>query len=296
MVRTILSLILITAAFCPCAQAQSFTLSHFDTPESMIVDPDDGSYFVSNINGDPSVKDGNGYISKIDPLGKTVIQKFIGTGRTAGMLNAPKGMLIVGRTLFVADIDTVHGFNKETGRPVVAVDFSDFKPKFLNDMASDNRGHIFVSDMLTDRIFKINQQKNYEVTDYTSGAGLGGPNGLLFNPKNGNLMVATFNTGMLLEIDPSGGRHVLKRGLGKLDGIDHDNQLNIYLSSFEKGEIYRITRAGRGALSTLYAGLANPADISVDRRKRDILVPQYGSGQVSRLPIDKEAESALQKR
>ena len=45
--------------------AHSFALSNFDTPESFIADAEDGSYYVSNINGDPYAKDGNGTISKI---------------------------------------------------------------------------------------------------------------------------------------------------------------------------------------------------------------------------------------
>lgn len=42
------------------------------------MDPADGAYYVSNIAGSFSDKDGNGYISEISPDGDTVIQKFIG--------------------------------------------------------------------------------------------------------------------------------------------------------------------------------------------------------------------------
>ncbi len=280
----ILFTLLLSVLYC-AHPAQALTLSSFDAPESMIVDPDDGSYYVSNVNGDPLAKDMNGYISKIDASGKTVIQKFIGAGRTVGVLNAPKGLVIVGTLLFVTDIDTVRGFNKETGRLAVTVDFSKFKPKFLNDIATDNRGDIYVSDMLTNRIFMINAQRDYEVSDYTSGAQLGGPNGLLVNPKNGNLIVVTYDSGQILEIDAVGRRHVLKRGLTRLDGVDYDNQLNLYVSSIEKGEIYKITRAGRGTITTLYSGLTSPADISVDRRRQELLIPSFKGGQVSTLPL-----------
>ena len=139
--------------------------------------------------------------------------------------------------------------------------------------------------MMTNRIFKINAQKGYEVSDYTSGAQLGGPNGLLVNPKNGNLIVVTYDTGQILEIDSAGRRHTLKKGLMRLDGVDYDNQLNLYVSSFEKGEIYKITRAGRGTITTLTSGLTSPADISVDRRRQELLIPSFNSGQVSTFPL-----------
>ena len=115
---------LIFSFLCIANPAFSFTLSNFDTPESFIVDPEDGSYYVSNINGGPTDKDGNGYISKISPNGNIVIQKFIGDKKDEMLLNAPKGLVIVGPNIFVTDIDAVKAFDKETGKPSVLVDLS----------------------------------------------------------------------------------------------------------------------------------------------------------------------------
>src|SRR3989338_4396185 len=83
--------------------AQSLTLSSFDTPESFIVDPEDGSYYVSNINGDPLARDGNGYISKISASGSLAIHKFIGAKEDELLLNAPKGLAVVGKNIYVSD-------------------------------------------------------------------------------------------------------------------------------------------------------------------------------------------------
>src|SRR5689334_13018222 len=104
------------AAFLFLASARAalaFSLSDFETPEGIAVDPDDRSYFVSNINGGPTEKDANGYISKIASNGSIVIQKYIGGGKGGLVLHAPKGMVVLGRRLYVADIDTVKIFDKK---------------------------------------------------------------------------------------------------------------------------------------------------------------------------------------
>src|SRR5436305_14796195 len=55
-------------------------------PESVYVDSDSGFIFVSNINGMPDQRDGNGYISKLSADGKMVTAQWV-TG-----FNAPKGL------------------------------------------------------------------------------------------------------------------------------------------------------------------------------------------------------------
>jgi len=261
--------------------AFSFTLSNFETPESFIVDPEDGSYYVSNINGGPTDKDGNGYISKISPNGNIVIQKFIGDKKEEMLLNAPKGLVIVGQNIFVTDIDTVKGFNKETGRPAALVDLSKLNAKFLNDIAWDGQAALYVSDTMADAIFKVDMKNNYKASIFKKGRELGNPNGLFFNPRSKNLMVVTWGSGQILEIGRGGKVHVLKKGLGALDGLDYDRQGNLYVSSFEKGEIYRIPFYGRGIATVFLSGLTTPADISYDRKKNELLIPSFKGNTVT---------------
>ena len=258
-----------------------FTLSNFETPESMIVDPQDGSYYVSNINGAPNDKDWNGYVSKIDPSGKTVIQKFVGAKPGEAVLNAPKGLVLLERNLFVTDVDTVKGFDKETGKPTVVVDLSKLGAKFLNDLAVDAKGFIYASDMMANRIYKIDANHDYETTIFVEGPELGMPNGVMINPKSKHLIVVCYGSGKILEIDAAKRIHVLKRGLSALDGVDYDNEGNFYVSSFEKGEVYKIPYYGRGAVMTYLSGLTTPADISFDRTKNELLVPSFKGNTVT---------------
>ena len=268
--------------------AHSFTLSNFETPESFVVDAEDGSYYVSNINGDPYAKDGNGAISKIQSKGNITIQKFIGGKKNEALLHAPKGLVIVGKKIYVTDIDAIKGFYKETGKPAESYDLSKFKAKFLNDITKDDEGFLYVSDTFTNQIFKINPRKENDITIFKEGKELGGPNGLFFNPKTKNLMVVTFMSGRILEIDHAGKIHVLKRSLLKLDGADYDNRGNLYVSSFEKGEIYKISHMGRGSVETFMSGLVTPADISCDRKNNELLIPSFNGNKVMTVSLDRK--------
>ena len=263
----------------------AFTLSNFSSPESVLVDPEDASYYVSNVNGGVSNKDGNGYVSRISANGNTVIQKYFGDKKKEMLLHAPKGLAVLGKNIFVADIDCVKGFNKESGKPSVLVDFGKFAPKFLNDLASDAQGFLYVSDTLGNRIYQVNSKKDYEVTILKEGPELEGPNGLMVNPKTKNLVVVTWGSGQILEVDHQGKVHTLKRGLGNLDGVDHDMDGNFYVSSYTKGEVYRIPNFGRGPLSTFLSGLNTPADISVDRTKAELLIPSFDGNTVTTVSL-----------
>ena len=265
--------------------SSAWTLSGFQSPECIQADPETGSYYVSNIQGEVSAKDGNGYLSRIAPNGNTVIQKLIGGRLENPLLNAPKGLWITDKEIFVADIDTIKVFDKASGRPVRNIDLSGLNVKDLNDLAMDSSGRLYVCDRMTNRIFRISVQKDFEISVFKEGPMLGSPNGLAVNPKNQHLMVVTWEGGRILEIEPNGNVHVLKRGLHGLDGIDYDVEGNLYVSSAEKGEIYRIPYYGRGTLTLFMSGLTSPANISCDRVRHELLVPSLTDNSVSTFPL-----------
>lgn len=270
--------LLFLTAFGACIPSAAFQLSEFDQPESAVRDAETGAIFVSNINGGLAERDGNGYISRVSASGSVVIQKFIGGKSGAYPLNAPKGLVIWADKLVVADIDTILVFDKKSGQLLRTVELSGFGAVFLNDLALDSAGILYGSDTAANKIFVVDLTKNEAPRILREGAELGGPNGLAVNPRSNNLMIATWNSGSILELDRAGRLHILKRGLENLDGIDFDEQWNLYVSSYSRGEIYRIPMLGRGTLSLHASDLRTPADIAFDRRKREILVPLLETG------------------
>ncbi|MCZ8217420.1 MAG: hypothetical protein O9262_14340 [Cyclobacteriaceae bacterium] len=72
------------------------------TCESVIYDSTNQVLYVANINGQPTDKDGNGFIAKLGLDGKIVQAQWV-TG-----MDAPKGMGIYNGKLFVSDIKRIH--------------------------------------------------------------------------------------------------------------------------------------------------------------------------------------------
>jgi sugar lactone lactonase YvrE len=116
------------------------------TPESVKYDADLDVFFVSNVDGNPTAKDGNGAITKVRPDSLAASTPFIEGGKNGVTLNAPKGLATKGDTLWVADIDAVRSFNKRTGAPIATIDLRAQKATFLNDIAVGGDGAIYVTD------------------------------------------------------------------------------------------------------------------------------------------------------
>jgi hypothetical protein len=128
---------------------------------------------VSNVNGNPMEKDGNGYISKLYKNGKVSKNKFIEG------LNAPKGMVIIDNILYVTDIDRVMGFELPNGKKTFEYDLVN-KSKFLNDICYDGSDNLYVSATDINEIFEINI-KNKSIRNLGLADRINGPNGLIFH-------------------------------------------------------------------------------------------------------------------
>src|SRR5689334_14856048 len=121
-----------------------------NVPESVKYDADMDVFFVSNINGNPSQKDGNGFIAIVRADSTGVVKMLAESGKAPGgggkavTLNAPKGMAIKGDTLWVADINVVHAINKRTGASIRDVTIPN--ATFLNDVAIGPDGAVYITD------------------------------------------------------------------------------------------------------------------------------------------------------
>jgi hypothetical protein len=108
----------------------------FTGPEAVRYDPDQDVYFVSNFgDGNLEARDNNGFIARMTPEGAIEAMRFIAGGANGVTLHSPRGMTIVGDTLWVADADAVRGFHRRTGAPLATADFSAHDLGFLNDVA-----------------------------------------------------------------------------------------------------------------------------------------------------------------
>ena len=137
-----------------------FVRDGFVAPEAVRYDPDQDVYFVGNWGtGSASATDNNGYISRMKPDGQIENLRFIAGGTNSVVLHAPRGMYIVGDTLWVADADAVRGFNRRTGEKLANIDFSAFDRGFLNDVAADATGTVYVTDTGRNKVYKVQGER-----------------------------------------------------------------------------------------------------------------------------------------
>ena len=121
-------------------------------PESVAYAPKQNVLFVSNVNGKPTQKDQNGFISKVSPSNGSIIELNWVTG-----LNAPKGIAISNNNsrLYVSDITDLVEIDIDNGKIIKR--FNAPGSAFLNDVVSDNQGNIYVSDTITNTIYKLDE-------------------------------------------------------------------------------------------------------------------------------------------
>lgn len=248
----------------------------FKNPESALFDAEAGAVYVSNVNGEGTAKDGNGFISKVAPDGKVVAMEWV-TG-----LDAPKGLAQVGGKLFVSDIDKLAEIDIATGTVVKRYEAKD--AKFLNDVAADGAGNVYVSDMAANTIWRLSGGA-FEV--FLKDDKLEGPNGLLV--EGDTLLVgawgvmtdgfATKVPGHLKAVSLTD-KTITSRGdgtpIGNLDGLEPFGDGAYLVSDWMAGKVMRIGRKGKvRELADLGQGTA---DLGYDPKTNTAFVPQMKTG------------------
>ncbi|MGK0302725.1 MAG: sugar lactone lactonase YvrE, partial [Planctomycetota bacterium] len=194
----------------------------FSTPASCCYDADNDVYLVSNIQGASVAKDDNGFILKVSPEHGTR-SKWISGDQTGVTLHAPKGMAISGDVLWVADIDMLRKFNRNSGAPMgdVAIPGA----TFLSDVSAGPDGNIYCTDSGlnekleptgTDAIWRVTLSG--KVTPVAKGEALGQPSGL--SAQKGGIFVVSWRDGTFYQINYRGVRTDLgKAPQHQLDGL-----------------------------------------------------------------------------
>jgi hypothetical protein len=242
----------------------------FIQPEAVRYDPDQDVYFVNSWgNGDPGAKDNNGFISRMTPDGTIERLRFIAGGTGGASLHAPRGMTIVGDTLWVVDADAVRAFNRRTGVPLATVDFSAFKLGFLNDIAAGPDA-LYLTDTGTNRIYRI---KGGRVTLALEDSALGGPNGITWDARNRRFIVVPYGGESVIKAWTAGSKtlsEVGRSGGAMFDGVEVLPGDRVLVASQKDSSLHLFTGGtGRPIIRTGGA----PADIAVDTKRNRVAVP-----------------------
>ena len=217
----------------------------FKTPESALPVPAEGFAYVSNVAGQPTDKDGNGFISKVSLADGKIIALEWAKG-----MDAPKGLALDGGKLYTADIDKLVEIDPKTGKIIAKHDAPG--ATFLNDVAADAQGNIYVSDSSTSAIWRLAGGKFEKWIDDKA---LKFPNGLYVDGDK--LIVAAWGApgtsaqssalSNLLTISLAD-KKITDLGdgtpIGNLDGIEPIGD-DFLVTDWVAGALYRVDRKGK---------------------------------------------------
>lgn len=263
------------------------TTSGFKHPESVVTD---GKYiYVADIGTalNPTSKDGDGQIARLDKKGTIIENSFV-----KEKLNAPKGLAINKNVLFAADVDRIVAIDLISGTKIYEIDFSK-DSSYLNDIAVWDNTTLFVSATDKNKLFKVNlADKTY--AEVATDATIGGINGLFCYNKGSRIYVNGFGTdnkpnGIIGYINLKDNKFTKLTSLeGYFDGI-YVNKDVLYVSNwvaFEKKGVVMAINIFSGKCSKVKPLdlLDGPADFVI--QNDELILPAMLSGEVHFIKLD----------
>lgn len=292
--RSLAAAVALSLGLVAAAQAASVvlekTIAGFSSPESVAVVG--GDVFVSNLGVklDPSAKDGDGFISRLDRQGNIKDLKW------ADNLHGPKGMIVVDGILYVADIDRVLGFRVRDGKPVFTLDMAAAGSVFLNGFARYDNRRLLLSATDINKIFVIDLPKK-SFSELAIDTPPRGPNGM--KKAGSRLMVVEWGS----DSQPNGNIKAYRlEGMsakldkaydltpaGYFDGVVDLGANRWLISNWVKfepaGQLHLLdTRTGKSQVVALKPAVAGPADMFLDDQNK-LWLPGMMEGKVHRLSV-----------
>ncbi|MBN1273864.1 MAG: hypothetical protein JXB26_16495 [Candidatus Aminicenantes bacterium] len=204
----------------------------FSWPETVLYDKNRDVLYISNLYAD-----GMPFLSKVKPNGEIENLKWI-----AGLVQ-PTGMAIHKDKLFVVERAHIAEIDIPAGK--IVKKHAAPSPGFLNDIAVDEAGCLYISDSQKGQILKF---ENGAFSTWKSGNNYAQVNGLQY--AHGKLYAGFSSDSSLRSIDVESGEMktltVLDPG-AIVDGIETDEKGHILVSDY-RGKIFAVNQQGQKKL------------------------------------------------
>lgn len=250
-----------------------FSITGLAGPEAVRYDPDQDVWFVANFGeASDEDRDENGFITRVAADGTIEALGFM-EGSPSAPLHMPRGMFIEGDTLWAADVDGVHGFDRRTGEQLAFIDFAEHEPGFLNDVATGPNGTLYVTDTGLGRVYEVagaGTRPTIGIEDSLTGP----PNGITWDPARSAFLLAPWDGGRVIRAWTPGASTLEEAltlpGGGRFDGIEVVDGA-ILAASQDDTALWWAEDGAEPRRIVITRG--RPADIGVDTRRGRVAVP-----------------------
>ena len=239
-------------------QVQSQTLSDI---ESVEYDASQNRFFISN-GSNIIARASNGDLS------------FFGSE------GASHGMEVLGNHLFVIDGSTIRGFELSTENEVMTLQVNN--AAFLNGLTNDGVSTLYATDFSNKTIYKIDvsdlSNPSHEIIVSNT---VSTPNGIIFDGTNNRLIFVNWgNNAPIKAVDLSDNSvsTIVTTSVGKIDGIDEDNDGSYYISYWSPAKIAKYDNAFANPPEVISTPFLNsPADICYAKEIDTLAIPHSGN-------------------
>ncbi len=227
--------------------------------------------FVSEIEGQGNAADGQGGIALLNVDGSIRQQNWLRG------LNAPKGLASFQGKLYVADLTELVVIDIETAKVLEKISAPD--SVFLNDVAVDPQGTVYVSDTRKNRLYRLQQNKLSPWLENVAAA-----NGLTF--VGNQLYIGAGDK--LFKADEQGKLTIVAQGFAeRADGVEHVGNGDFIVSCWA-GLVYYVHADGKlDLLLDNRPHKLNTADIGWDSTNQILYVPTFLGNSVQAYQLKK---------
>jgi sugar lactone lactonase YvrE len=206
-------------------------------------------------------------------------------------LDDPKGLAIIGQSLYVADNKRILKLalsGPKQGQAEVFASSAAFPvtPLFLNDLEADLAGNLYVSDSGDLKgnggaVYQINAQGQVRLLiNGQQDNRVLAPNGLLMDDTGDVLMVVDFASGILYSYNLATKQLLdIAVGFGGGDGVVHHANGSMFVSDWKNGKVFRLDM--NGEVTPLATTYQSAADIALTKDEKILMVPDMKAGELN---------------
>ncbi len=247
--KIIASLFLSAIAFVATAQT-------YNGPESVEYDVSGNRYLISNKN--------NGQILARDASGNLSIF-------ATGISPNPYGLEMAWGNLYACCGGYVYGYNM-SGVQIFSVNTGG---TFLNGIAHDNNGNLYVTDFSAKKIFRVNISTSTFNVYVPTSLLPASPNGIIWDQGQNRLVLVSWGSNVAIKaisLADSSVTTLATTTLSSCDGIAEDGAGNFYVSNWGAQSVVKFSN-DFSTQSTVMTGLFSPADIYYNIYSDTLAVP-----------------------